>query len=154
MSITDQSDHGSDPIGCLLSSRNPPPTCYSALVRNFKQPQVGSGTNTLLQFSPICSTLPRYLDVSELSVTQIIRETHWKSIVAIRSLRTLEVASLIFSGTIITGKSGAYLTCTDLSTLIFEMDLTRKLQSDQIRSVHVRSIAIVLSETFNDSGDG
>jgi len=84
----------------------------------------------------------------------VIRETHWKSSVAIRSLRTLEVASLIFSGTIITGKSGRYLTCTDLSILIFEMDLTRKLRSDQIRSVHVRSIAIVLSETFNDSGDG
>jgi len=33
--------------------RNPTPTCYSALVRNFKQPQVGSGTNRLLQFSPI-----------------------------------------------------------------------------------------------------
>ena len=79
----------------------------------------------LEQLSLCNIVLPRYPNVSELSMTgatsQIIRESHWKSIIMIPTLRTLKVDSSIFSKTRITKESNGCLMCTELSTLSFEM---------------------------------
>ena len=72
--------------------------------------------------------LPQYPNVSRLSMTgetsQIIRESHWKSIVMIPSLRTLKVDSSIFSKTTITKESNG---CVLLLQIIWqEFELLKK----------------------------